>query len=51
MKPAIFGFRFAQAAARIGISLATVNLGRTGADGLLTLKIQDRREAALSFLL
>jgi NAD-dependent SIR2 family protein deacetylase len=45
------GFRFAQAAARIGIPIAAVNLGRTRADDLLTLKIQDRCEAALSFLL
>jgi NAD-dependent SIR2 family protein deacetylase len=45
------GFRFAQAAARLGIPIAAVNLGRTRADDLLTLKIQDRCEAALSFLL
>lgn len=45
------GFRFAQAAARRGIPIAAVNLGRTRADDLLTLKIQDRCEAALSFLL
>jgi NAD-dependent SIR2 family protein deacetylase len=45
------GFRFAQAAARLGIPIAAVNLGRTRADDLLNLKIQDRCEAALSFLL
>lgn len=45
------GFRFAQAAARRGIPIAAVNLGRTRADDLLTLKIEDRCETALSFLL
>ena len=45
------GFRFAQAAARRGIPIAAVNLGRTRAVDLLTLKVQDRCEAALSFLL
>jgi NAD-dependent SIR2 family protein deacetylase len=45
------GFRFALAAARRGIPIAAVNLGRTRADDLLTLKVDDRCEAALSFLL
>jgi NAD-dependent SIR2 family protein deacetylase len=45
------GFRFAQMAARRGIPVAAVNLGRTRADDLLALKVQDRCEAALSFLL
>jgi NAD-dependent SIR2 family protein deacetylase len=45
------GFRFAQAAARRGIPIAAVNLGRTRADDLLALKVEDRCEAALSFLL
>ena len=45
------GFRFAQMAARRGIPIAAVNLGRTRADDLLTLKVEDRCEAALSFLL
>jgi NAD-dependent SIR2 family protein deacetylase len=45
------GFRFAQAAARRGIPIAAVNLGRTRADGLLALKVEDRCEEALSFLL
>jgi NAD-dependent SIR2 family protein deacetylase len=44
------GFRFAQAAARFGIPIAAVNLGRTRPDDLLTLKIQDRCEEALAFL-
>jgi NAD-dependent SIR2 family protein deacetylase len=45
------GFRFAQMAARRGIPIAVVNLGRTRADDLLTRKVDDRCEAALSFLL
>lgn len=45
------GFRFVQAAAKKGIPIAAVNLGRTRADDLLTLKVEDRCEAALSFLL
>ena len=45
------GFRFVQAAARKGVPIAAVNLGRTRADDLLTLKVDDRCEAALSFLL
>jgi NAD-dependent SIR2 family protein deacetylase len=45
------GFRFAQMAAHRGIPIAAVNLGRTRADDLLTLKVEDRCEAALSFLL
>jgi NAD-dependent SIR2 family protein deacetylase len=45
------GFRFAQAAARRGIPIAAINLGRTRADELLTLKVEDRCENALSFLL
>jgi NAD-dependent SIR2 family protein deacetylase len=45
------GFRFAQAAARKGMPIAAVNLGRTRADDLLTLKVEDRCEAALAFLL
>jgi NAD-dependent SIR2 family protein deacetylase len=47
----VSGFRFAQAAARIGIPIAAVNLGRTRVDDVLALKIQDRCETALSFLL
>jgi NAD-dependent SIR2 family protein deacetylase len=45
------GFRFAQAAAHQRIPIAAVNLGRTRADDLLTLKVEERCEAALSFLL
>lgn len=45
------GYRFAQMAARRDIPIAAVNLGRTRADDILTLKVEDRCEAALSFLL
>jgi NAD-dependent SIR2 family protein deacetylase len=45
------GFRFAQMAAQNGLPIAAVNLGRTRADHLLTLKVEDRCEAALAFLL
>ena len=38
-------------AAAAGIPIAAVNLGRTRADDLLTLKVQERCEAALAFLL
>jgi NAD-dependent SIR2 family protein deacetylase len=45
------GFRFVQAAARRGIPIAAVNIGRTRADDLLTLKVEERCEEALAFLL
>ena len=45
------GFRFVQAAANRRIPIAAVNLGRTRADDLLTLKVEERCEAALAFLL
>jgi NAD-dependent SIR2 family protein deacetylase len=45
------GFRFAEMAARAGKPIAAVNLGRTRADGLLTLKVEAACEAALAFLL
>ncbi|SFO45422.1 NAD-dependent protein deacetylase, SIR2 family [Bradyrhizobium sp. Ghvi] len=45
------GFRFVQAAAKRNIPIAAVNLGRTRADDLLTLKVEARCEAALAFLL
>ena len=45
------GLRFAQMAAGRQIPIAAVNLGRTRADDLLTLKVEDRCEAALAFLL
>jgi NAD-dependent SIR2 family protein deacetylase len=45
------GFRFAQQAAASGKPLAAINLGRTRADGLLTLKTEQACEKALAFLL
>jgi NAD-dependent SIR2 family protein deacetylase len=45
------GFRFVQAAARAGLPIAAVNLGRTRADDVLTLKVEESCEAALTFLL
>ena len=45
------GYRFAQAAARRSIPIAAINLGRTRADDLLALKIEERCETALAFLL
>ncbi|WP_315702003.1 MULTISPECIES: NAD-dependent protein deacetylase [unclassified Bradyrhizobium] len=45
------GFRFVQAAARRGVPIAAVNLGRTRADDLLALKVEAPCEDALAFLL
>ena len=45
------GYRFAEAAARAGKPIAAVNLGRTRADELLTLKLAQPCATALSFLL
>jgi NAD-dependent SIR2 family protein deacetylase len=45
------GFRFVEAASRAGKPIAAVNLGRTRADHLLTLKVEASCEAALAFLL
>jgi NAD-dependent SIR2 family protein deacetylase len=45
------GYRFAAAAARAGKPVAAVNLGRTRADDLLALKVEERCADALSFLL
>jgi len=45
------GYRFAQAAALAGKPIAAVNLGRTRADDLLSLKIQQPCAEALAFLL
>jgi NAD-dependent SIR2 family protein deacetylase len=45
------GFRFVQAAARAGKPAAAVNLGRTRADPLLTLKVERSCAEALGFLL
>jgi NAD-dependent SIR2 family protein deacetylase len=45
------GFRFVQAAARAGKSIAAVNLGRTRGDALLSFKAEQSCEAALRFLI
>jgi NAD-dependent SIR2 family protein deacetylase len=45
------GFRFVQMAARSGIPIAAVNLGRTRADEMLAFKAEEACETALSFLL
>jgi NAD-dependent SIR2 family protein deacetylase len=45
------GFRFIELAVRAGKPVAAVNLGRTRADALLALKVEQPCETALSFLL
>jgi NAD-dependent SIR2 family protein deacetylase len=45
------GFRFVEAAARAQKPIAAVNLGRTRADHLLTLKVEAPCDEALAFLL
>lgn len=45
------GFRFVDAAARAGLPVAAVNLGRTRADALLSLKVEMPCAQALAFLL
>ena len=45
------GFRFVAAAAKTGLPVAAINLGRTRADDLLTLKIEAPCAQALAFLL
>ncbi len=45
------GFRFVDAAARAGLPVAAVNLGRTRADALLSLKVEIPCAQALAFLL
>ena len=45
------GYRFAREAAACGKPIATVNLGRTRADDLLTLKVTQPCSTALAFLL
>ncbi len=45
------GYRFADAAARAAKPMAAVNLGRTRADPLLTLKVEQSCADALGFLL
>lgn len=45
------GFRFVDAAAKAGLPVAAVNLGRTRADALLSLKVELPCAQALAFLL
>jgi NAD-dependent SIR2 family protein deacetylase len=45
------GYRFAKAMADLGKPIAAINLGRTRADDLLTLKLEHRCADALSFAL
>jgi NAD-dependent SIR2 family protein deacetylase len=45
------GFRFVEKATSAGKPTAAVNLGRTRADGLIALKVEEACEAALAFLL
>jgi NAD-dependent SIR2 family protein deacetylase len=45
------GYRFVHAAAQSGKPIAAINLGRTRADSLLSLKVIDSCSAALAFLL
>ncbi|KTF39208.1 NAD-dependent protein deacetylase [Xanthomonas translucens] len=45
------GFRFVQAAAKAGVPIAAVNLGRTRGDDLLSLKLAQPCAQALEFLL
>ena len=45
------GYRFARAMAAAGKPIAAVNIGRTRADDLITLKIEESCTAALAFLL
>jgi NAD-dependent SIR2 family protein deacetylase len=45
------GYRFVQAASQAGKPIAAVNLGRTRADALLALKVNQPCVAALAFLL
>jgi NAD-dependent SIR2 family protein deacetylase len=45
------GYRFAHAASRVGKPIAAVNLGRTRADELLALKVNQPCVSALAFLL
>jgi NAD-dependent SIR2 family protein deacetylase len=45
------GYRFVHAAAQSGKPIAAVNMGRTRADALLTLKVTESCSSALGFLL
>jgi NAD-dependent SIR2 family protein deacetylase len=44
------GYRFARAAAAAGKPIAAINLGRTRADDLLSLKVEQPCAQALAFL-
>lgn len=44
------GYRFVQAAARLGLPIAAINLGRTRADGLLSLKVEAAVAQTLALL-
>jgi NAD-dependent SIR2 family protein deacetylase len=44
------GYRFARAAASAGKPIAAINLGRTRADDLLSLKVEQPCAQALAFL-
>ncbi|GAE49489.1 NAD-dependent deacetylase [Xanthomonas arboricola pv. pruni str. MAFF 311562] len=44
------GFRFVQTAARNGLPIAALNFGRTRADELLSLKVEQSCAQALAFL-
>lgn len=44
------GFRFVQTAARAGLPIAALNFGRTRADDLLSLKVEQSCAQALAFL-
>lgn len=45
------GLRFVQMASRARMPIAAVNLGRTRADELLALKVEQSCESALAYLL
>jgi NAD-dependent SIR2 family protein deacetylase len=45
------GFRFARRAKELGLPIASVNLGRSRADDLLSLRVQEPAAQALAFLL
>jgi NAD-dependent SIR2 family protein deacetylase len=45
------GYRFAEAAARAGLPIAAVNLGRTRADDVLALKVEESCATALAALI
>jgi hypothetical protein len=45
------GFRFVQMAASAGKPVTAVNLGRTRADGMIALKVEQACEIALAFIM